>query len=312
MQTFLPYPSFIKSARVLDRQRLGKQRVESFQIMGALLQNSGWRNHPATRMWRGYEWALLQYQEVMVAEWLRRGYTDTCLDKTRRLYYFYIPPHSSDEELPYWLGDEALHESHQSNLIRKNAELYGPLFPGVPNDLPYIWPETKDKKRVFMARIDNITFEDAKIMFRNFAGREQAFNSLGDRNFCLFLDTKKAESMRAEGWNVKELKAREEDDEPQAYVQVSVNYSKGRPPRVVIITSKNRVEFGADEVHMLDFADIKKIDVILNPYEWEVNGNTGVKAYLKTAFVTLNEDELELKYAEDPTNQTPSMTASDA
>lgn len=159
-------------------------------------------------------------------------------------------------------------------------------------------------------RLDNLVFENARIMFRNFAGREQQFNSLGDRNFCLFLDPKQADEMRAEGWNVKELRAREEGDEPQAYIQVAVNYNKGRPPRVVIITSKNRVELGADEVQMLDFADIKNIDVVLNPYEWEVNGNKGVKAYLKTAFVTLNEDELELKYAEDPTNQTPMMASS--
>lgn len=160
-----------------------------------------------------------------------------------------------------------------------------------------------------MPRLDNLVFENAKIMFRNFAGREQTFNSAGDRNFCLFLDPKQADSMREEGWNVKELRAREEGDEPQAYVQVAVNYGKGRPPRVVIITSKNRTELGGDEVAILDFADIKNIDVILNPYEWEVNGNTGVKAYLKTAYVTLNEDELELKYAEDPTSQSPSMSS---
>lgn len=166
-----------------------------------------------------------------------------------------------------------------------------------------------------MPRLDNVVFENARIMFRNFAGREAQFNSAGDRNFCLFLDPEKAEDMRSEGWNVKQLRAREEGDEPQDYIQVAVNYSKGRPPRVVLLTSKARTELGADEVAMLDYADIKNIDVVLNPYEWDVNGNTGVKAYLKTAFVTLNEDELELKYAEDPTERPSvglSLTASEA
>lgn len=157
-----------------------------------------------------------------------------------------------------------------------------------------------------MARLNNLVFEDARIMFRNFSGDEKQFNSKGDRNFCLFLDQKKADEMLDEGWNVKTLRPKDEGDEPQPYVQVSVNYSKGRPPRVVLITSRGRTELGSDEIAMLDFADIKTIDVILNPYEWEVNGNKGVKAYLKSAFVTLNEDELELKYAaledaQDPT-----------
>jgi hypothetical protein len=148
--------------------------------------------------------------------------------------------------------------------------------------------------------LDNLMIENANIMFRNFAGREQAFNSEGDRNFCIFLEPKLAEKLLAQGWNVKQLRAREEDDEPQSYIQVSVNYKKGRPPRVVIITSRGRLDLGADEVEMLDYADLKNVDVILNPYEWEVNGKSGIKAYLKSAFFTINEDEFDLKYADVP------------
>lgn len=164
-----------------------------------------------------------------------------------------------------------------------------------------------------MPKLDNLMFEDARVMFRNFAGREQQFNSLGDRNFCLLLEPKKAAEMKADGWNVKQLRAREEGDEPQDYLQVAVNYGKGRPPQVVVITQRGRLDLGADEVAMLDFADVKNWDVILNPYEWEVNGNKGVKAYLKKAFVKLNEDELDLKYADLPDAQVPptSSTASD-
>ncbi len=159
-----------------------------------------------------------------------------------------------------------------------------------------------------MARLNNLVFEDATIMFRNFSGRADKFNTEGARNFCLFLGEAQAKSMEEEGWNVKRLRPREDDDIPQAYVQVAVEYGKGRPPRVVLITSKGKTDLGSEEVDILDFADVKTIDVVLNPYEWDVNGNKGIKAYLKTAFITLNEDELELKYAEDPTNQSPTSS----
>lgn len=154
-----------------------------------------------------------------------------------------------------------------------------------------------------MSQLRNVVIEDAQVLFRNFAGREQQFNSAGDRNFCVILDPKQAADLKDQGWNVKELRSREEGEEPKSYLQVSVNYGKGRPPQVVIVTSKGRIDLGADEIPMLDFADVQNWDIILNPYEWEVNGNKGVKAYLKKAFVTLNEDELDLKYADvDDTN----------
>lgn len=167
-----------------------------------------------------------------------------------------------------------------------------------------------------MSLADNLMIENAHVMFRNFAGREQPFNSEGDRNFCIFLEAGQAEDLKSKGWNVKTLRVREEEDEPQSYVQVAVNYKKGRPPRVVMITSRGRLDLGADEVEMLDYADIKNIDVILNPYEWEVNNNKGVKAYLKSAFVTINEDALDLKYADvqdaNPTKSAASSTANEA
>ncbi len=115
-------------------------------------------------------------------------------------------------------------------------------------------------------KVENLLIENARIMFRNFGGREQQFNSEGDRNFCRYLDPRRAEDLLSRGWNVKYLRAREEDDEPQAYVQVAVNYKKGRPPRVVIVTSRGRLDLGADEVDMLDWADIKCADIIINPY----------------------------------------------
>lgn len=151
-----------------------------------------------------------------------------------------------------------------------------------------------------------VIVENADIMFRNFAGKEKTFNEAGNRNFCLMLDDKLAKEMRKDGWNVKELKPLEEGDEPRPYVEVTVEYRKGRPPRCVMITSRGRTDLGADEVEIFDYADIKKVDLILSPYPWNVNGNSGIKAYLKSIFVTIDEDELALKYADVPNaNQTP-------
>ena len=140
MQTFLPYPSFSESATVLDRARLGKQRVENLQIMKALtLPGYGWRNHPAVKMWRGHECELMDYQNAICDEWVARGYADTCRDKT-----FAVHRDTDDtdhaEARPDWLGDPTFHLSHRSNLIRKDATRYGLFWPDVPADLPYVWP----------------------------------------------------------------------------------------------------------------------------------------------------------------------------
>ena len=133
MQTFLPVPSFTESAAMLDRQRLGKQRVETMQILRALTGlTKGWVHHPAVKMWRGYESCLADYGAAMCHEWIKRGYKDTCLA------HFLRQP--GQAPTPPWLGNTDFHRSHQSNLVRKLAEHYGPLFPGVPDDLPYVWP----------------------------------------------------------------------------------------------------------------------------------------------------------------------------
>ena len=145
MQTFLPYASFSESARVLDRQRLGKQRVETLQIAKALVTGTGWVNHPATRMWAGNLGSLYQYQAAICYEWTTvRGYRDTCLEKTAVLLDF-IP--DDPEQIvqceccnPRWLGDEELHRSHRSNLLRKAPEHYRMYWPDEPDDLPYVWP----------------------------------------------------------------------------------------------------------------------------------------------------------------------------
>ena len=149
-----------------------------------------------------------------------------------------------------------------------------------------------------MAYDDNsVVMENVRILFRNFAGKEGKYNREGDRNFGVLLDDDIAEVMAKDGWNVKWLKARDEDEQEQAYLSVAVNF-KGRPPRVVMITSRGRTPLSEDDIEILDWADISNVDLIVRPYAWAVSDKTGIKAYLKSIFVTINEDALELKYAD--------------
>ena len=149
MQTFLPFADFEETARSLDTRRLGKQRVETLQIVRALTQpGNGWRNHPAVRMWRGYEEALGAYGAAICREWQRRGYADTCAVKISddltaagvTVPVRPVPELRRAGQLPPWLGQEDLHRSHRSALIRKDPDFYRPRFGDVPPDLPYVWP----------------------------------------------------------------------------------------------------------------------------------------------------------------------------
>lgn len=146
-----------------------------------------------------------------------------------------------------------------------------------------------------------VTIEGARIIFRNFAGRETPFNVAGERNFAVILDPQAAEMLHRDGWNVKTLKPREieEGDIPEEtpYLPVKVSY-KNRPPRITLITSTGKTNLNEDSVESLDWADLSNVDLIVNPYEWTMpSGKSGIKAYLKTMFATLNEDDLERKYA---------------
>jgi hypothetical protein len=148
MQTFLPSPDFVACARVLDSRRLGKQRVEALQIVRALLvPDYGWRNHPTVLMWKGYPEALGRYGLEICRQWRARGFADTCEPKILAdLALLGVDQVRGQDQLaaagalPPWLGDPALHRSHQSALLRKDPKFYGSCFPGVPDDLPYVWP----------------------------------------------------------------------------------------------------------------------------------------------------------------------------
>jgi hypothetical protein len=148
-----------------------------------------------------------------------------------------------------------------------------------------------------MPEANTFMIENARIIFRNFEGKEGQYNRNGDRNFAVVIpDEKTAQDMLKDGWNVKYLQPREEGDDPTPYIQVAVSY-KNRPPRVVMMTSMARTILSEDNIEILDWADIKSSDLICRAYEWDVNGKTGVKAYLQSLFVTIEEDYLERKYA---------------
>ncbi len=142
MQTFLPYKSFEETAKVLDMRRLGKQRVEGYQIIRTLLgYTSGWANHPAVKMWEGHEIVLLKYTWSIIDEWVYRGYVDNIHIQLQEIGNKHFGAwEETTISIPVWLGDENFHLSHKSNLIRKFPEYYGSIWPDVPDDLPYIWP----------------------------------------------------------------------------------------------------------------------------------------------------------------------------
>jgi len=146
---------------------------------------------------------------------------------------------------------------------------------------------------------DNVkTFmvEGAQLIFRNFEGKEGPYNVKGARNFSVILTPEGAEELVRDGWNVKLLKPREEGDDPVPYIEVAVSF-KNRPPRVVMMTSKSRTNLDDDTVEVLDWANIANADLICRAYNWEVGDKSGIKAYLQSLFVTIEEDYLERKYA---------------
>lgn len=144
MQTFLPYSSFSKSAACLDRQRLGKQRVECLQILTTLTTGSRWQNHPAVKMWRDFEQDLIRYGLAICKEWKKRGYKDTCTEKIAKFRELY--PVTRKGVHPRFIGNTLFHSSHRSALLFKKPDWYSQFgwqeSPAIPNEqgsLPYIW-----------------------------------------------------------------------------------------------------------------------------------------------------------------------------
>ena len=152
----------------------------------------------------------------------------------------------------------------------------------------------------------NIVIEGARIGFRNFSGKEGKFNPAGRRNFCVFLDMDIALALEKDGWNVRWLQPKDESEDRQPYLQVSVSYDN-IPPKIVLVTQKGKTVMDEDSVNILDWAEIQNVDIIIRPYNWEVNGKAGVKAYVKSMYVTIMEDSFESKYYDVPDSASSSL-----
>jgi len=142
---------------------------------------------------------------------------------------------------------------------------------------------------------NNIVIENAKIGFRNFSGKAAKFNPAGRRNFCVFLDKEDGLKLEEDGWNIRWLQPREEGDDLVPYLQITVSY-ENIPPKIVLVTKKRKTVLDDISVDELDTAEIENVDLIIRPYNWSVQGKDGIKAYVKSMYVTIVEDEFAEKY----------------
>jgi Pyrimidine dimer DNA glycosylase len=145
MQTFLPSSSFQRSAKVLDNKRLGKQRVEAYQILQVLLEGKkAWANHPAVLMWKGHEGSLWEYTSLVCNEWIGRRFVNAKMQvNLDNIYKRFWSRLYKTRHYPPWLGNRAFHASHRSNLLRKDSKHYSRFGWKEPSTLPYVWPCTK-------------------------------------------------------------------------------------------------------------------------------------------------------------------------
>lgn len=148
-------------------------------------------------------------------------------------------------------------------------------------------------------RLQDVHFEGCKLIFRNFAGNEDAFNTKGDRKFSIVLSDEDAEAMHSDGWNVKFPKPREDGEQLNATLPVKVKFGD-YPPNCIMITSSGKTKLDEESINVLDYANIENVDLIISPYFWDFGGKSGITAYLKAIYVSIQEDAFELKYKDVP------------
>lgn len=148
VNTFMLSSDYRVTAKLLDRKRLGKQRVEAKQIIDALssmyiLQGNewisnpnpkGWINHPCSKMWMGYVPSLMVYFNIITQEWVDRGYKNNM-----EFYKLDLPRVEIQPPWTYW---KEVHYSHMASLMRKDTRLYYDklTYPYIYNLYGYLWP----------------------------------------------------------------------------------------------------------------------------------------------------------------------------
>lgn len=143
-----------------------------------------------------------------------------------------------------------------------------------------------------------VVMEGVRLIFRNFRGEGGPYNQEGARNFGVILPDDIAEAMAADGWNVKYLQPRDEEEEQTPWLAVKVRYDVGRPPKIMLITDRGKTALTENTVDTLDWADITNVDLIVRPFPYDIGGRQGIAAYVQSMYVTIEEDALEKKYAE--------------
>lgn len=149
-----------------------------------------------------------------------------------------------------------------------------------------------------------VIFRDTAIIFKNIKGEERKYNRAGERNFSIMVGEDVANQLKEQGWNVKPLRRQEEDDEQLYHLKVKVSYAN-QPPQIWLVSNidpdtglgRNRTMLGENLVGMLDDLDYTRIDLVIQAYDWNVSGNTGRTAYLRSMYFTMYEDELAMEYS---------------
>lgn len=162
------------------------------------------------------------------------------------------------------------------------------------------------KGEIIMNDNKNLIIENAQLVFRNFSGKAGKYNPAGRRNFCVILDYDTAIQLEKDGWNVRWLDPKEEGDDKKPYMSVAVAFNI-RPPHVVLISGQGKSALDEASIDLLDWAELETVDLSIRPYAYDVNDKKGIKAYLKSLYATLAEDEFESKYYDTPDSATSTV-----
>ena len=145
---------------------------------------------------------------------------------------------------------------------------------------------------------NKLAIDNARIIFKNFTGKDDKFGREGDRNFSIVIeDDALAEQLANDGWNVKPLTPRDPDEKVNHFIKVKISF-KVRPPKIWLLTNHKRTLLNEDTIATLQYARIENADVVVSPWRWEVNGKTGIAAYLETLYVKIEDDPFADKYAD--------------